>query len=232
MLPVRSAAIESRSGTPRRRFEQRQRPLDELVVGAAGFELLDGLRGDAGGVAQCSLGVGRRRLGQSGLGLAAAAQLGVHAEHDRPQAADVEGGDGPLAGGVVGFEELFERLVEGLERRSPGLGSVQNPEARVDADRDRVGGEQAVAEAVDRRHPSAAESRQQLARALGPGLGPALQLGPEPLAQLGRRLVGEGEGEDGPGGDPLVADQPAVAIDHHAGLAGAGAGLDQDLGCP
>ncbi len=85
---------------------------------------------------------------------------------------------------------------------------------------------------MDRRHPGAAEPRQQLARPLGPGLGPALQLGPDALAQLGRGLIGEGEGEDGAGGDTLVADQPTVAIDHHTGLAGAGAGLDQDLGRP
>ncbi len=62
----------------------------------------------------------------------------MDAEHDRPQAADVEGGNGLLAGGVAGFEELFERLVEGLERRAPSLGSVEHPKARVDADRDRM----------------------------------------------------------------------------------------------
>ena len=58
----------------------------------------------------------------------------------------------------------------------------------------------------------------------------ALELGADPLAQLGRRLVGEGEGEDRVRGDALLADQPAVAVDHHPGLAGSGARLDQDLG--
>ena len=70
---------------------------------------------------------------------------------------------------------------------------------------------------------------QQLRRPLGARLGPPRQLGADPLAQLGRGLVGEGEGEDRVGGDALVADEAAVAVDHHPGLAGAGAGLEQDV---
>ncbi len=54
-------------------LEQRQRSLDQLVVGAARFELLGGLRGNRGGVAQCPFGIGRWWLGQPRLGLAAAA---------------------------------------------------------------------------------------------------------------------------------------------------------------
>ena len=103
-------------------------------------------------------------LGKLGLGGAAAAQLGVHADRDRPQPTDVESRGRVLAASVAPRQEGFERLVEGLARGSLGLRGVQHPEPGIDADGDRVGREQAVAEAVDRRHPGAAESRQQLAR--------------------------------------------------------------------
>ncbi len=79
---------------------------------------------------------------------------------------------------------------------------------------------------MDRRHPGAAHLAQQSVGALGPLLGAARQLGSDPLAQLGRRLVGEGDRQDRVERDPLVAGQPAVAVDHDAGLAGPGAGLD------
>ncbi|MGC4074116.1 MAG: hypothetical protein QM760_16710 [Nibricoccus sp.] len=60
-------------------------------------------------------------------------------------------------------------------------------------------------------------------------LGAAGELGADAGAQLGGGLVGEGEGEDGVGGDALVDDEAGVALDHDAGLAGAGAGLEQDV---
>ena len=127
-------------------------------------------------------------------------------------------------------EELLERLVEGLARGALGLRRVEHPEAGVDPDRDRVRGEQPVAEAVDRRHPGAAE-RRRAARAPAPSRAAARRSSSraDPLAQLGGGLVGEGEGEDRVGRDALVADEAAVAVDQDAGLAGAGAGLDQDV---
>jgi len=154
----------------------------------------------------------------------------MDAEHHGTQPAEVEGGDGPLALGLAAGEERLQRLFEGLAGRAVGLGSVEHPKAGVDPDRDRVRGEQPVAEAVDRRHPGAAQPRQQLAGALRALGGPPLELGADPLAQLRGGLVGEGEGEDRVGRDALVADQPAVALDHHPGLAGAGPGLDHRLG--
>ena len=233
MLVVRSEAISSRLGDALRAVEQRQRPLDQLVVGAARLQLADRLSGDLRGLPQRPSHVRLGRLGKPRLVLAAAAQLGVHAEHDPPQSADVEGGDRVLALAVAARQEGFERLVEGLDRRPLGLRGVQYPEAGIDADRDRVGREQPVAEAVDRRHPGAAESPAAARRARSdPASRPALDLGADPLAQLGRGLVGEGEGEDRVRGDALLADQPAVAVDHHPGLAGSGARLDQDLGAP
>ena len=55
------------------------------------------------------------------------------------------------------------------------------------------------------------------------------KLGADPGAQLGGGLVGEGEGEDRVGGDALVDDEARVALDHHPGLAGACARLEQDI---
>ena len=120
--------------------EEGQRPLDQLVVGAAGLQLLERLRGDRRRRAAAPPGhVRLGRLGKPRLGLAAAAQLGVHAEHDAAQPADVECGDGALALAIAFREESLERLVEGLAGRPLGLGGVEHPEARIDADRDRVG---------------------------------------------------------------------------------------------
>jgi hypothetical protein len=218
------------------RLQPRQRPFDQLAFGIAVGHLLQGLgggRGGRGGAVDRGRRVRRRRLGQPRLRLAATPQLGMNAGDDPPQPLDLEGGNQflPRVPGSIGLagEELGKGFVEGLAGGAGGLGGVEHAEARVDPGRHRVPGQEAVAEAVDRRHPGTADSRQQLRGPLGSQLGPSRQLGADPLAQLGRGLVGEGEGEDRVGGDFAVADKAAVALHHHPGLAGAGAGLEQDV---
>ncbi len=95
-----------------------------------------------------------------------------------------------------------------------------------------MGGQKAPAEPVDRGDQGAAESGDQRIELVGrlwvAGLATP-QLIARPLAQLGRGLVGEGEGEDCVGRDAVGGDQVAVAVDEHSGLAGAGARFEQDV---
>ena len=57
-------------------------------------------------------------------------------------------------------EELVEGVLESALGKQVGLDRVQDPEPGVDARGDRVGGEQAPAEAVDGRQPGAGGARQ------------------------------------------------------------------------
>ena len=183
---------------------------------------LSGLRsGSAASAASGArrIAAARSRLGrirEERLGKPAAAELGVDRDHDPAQAGDVVAGDGLLALGVAAGEELLERVFEGLVGGAVGLGRVEDPEPRVDPDRDRVRGEQPVAEAMDRHHPGAAEAVEQSPRPVRAGVGAELDRRPDPLPELGGGLVGEGEGEDRVGRDALVADEAAVAVDHDA----------------
>ena len=58
-------------------------------------------------------------------------------------------------------------------------------------------------------------------------LGDRADEGADPVLHLVGGLVGEGDGEDLEGADALVADQVGDAVREHAGLAGAGAGDDE-----
>jgi hypothetical protein len=156
----------------------------------------------------------------------------VGGDDDAAQAFEVVGGDGLLAGRVGAGEELGEGGIEGLAGGALGLGLVEDAEARIDSGGDRMGGEDPVAEAVDRGDPGAAHGREEPRGADRGGARPggaAGEIGADAGAQLGGGLVGEGEGEDGVGGDALVDDEAGVALDHDPGLAGAGAGLEQDV---
>jgi hypothetical protein len=99
-----------------------------------------------------------------------------------------------------------------------------------------VGGEQAPAEAVDRRDPG------PVCR-LGHGGEPLVLLAlrarrapgellAHPAAELVGRSLGEGEGEDALDADLLLDRGRAEAVDQHGGLAGAGAGAEEDVAVP
>ena len=172
-------------------------------------------------------GRGKGGLGQLRLGLARGCAARHGRRDDRPQAADVEGGDGPLARRIPVARNSSRAWSNASPavRSASGASSTRKRGSIPTATGWR--GEQPVAEAVDRRHPGAAEPRQELARHARSRPRPSPDLGADPLAQLRRRLVGEGEGEHLVRRHPLLADQPAVAVDHDARLAGAGSGLDQ-----
>ena len=119
-----------------------------------------------------------------------------------------------------------ERLARGerlaVVRAELGEDPLHEPElVVVVVDRERLG------------EPGARRLAAEEARAEGvEGLDPQLvrrgaeQRG-EPLAHLARRLVREGDGEDVPGDDALLADEPRDAVDDDAGLAAARAGEDE-----
>ncbi len=162
--------------------------------------------------------------------------------HRLAQAADLEAGQQPPASGVALAEELGQRRVEAAVREPLGLGVVDDPEARVEAEPGRIAGEQPAAEAVDRRDRGALEGDQYPLEAVGGGLVAGLErfasaVGErraDPLAELARGALGEREGEDRGGGVVLaafdqVADRGAVAVGEHARLPGPGPGREQDV---
>ena len=103
--------------------------------------------------------------------------------------------------------------------------------------RGRMGGEQAPAEAVDRRHPGAlglapgaVEPRRLVGLAALAGVGrPAGELAADPGPQLGRGALGEREREQRVDPGAVELDRVAVAADEDPRLAGAGAGLAEDV---
>ena len=100
-------------------------------------------------------------VGEGGLGDAAAAQLVVDGDGQPAQPFEVVCGDGLLARRVAAGEEAGEGGVERLTGGALGLGLVEHAEAGIDPGGDRMGGEDAVAEAVDGGDPGAADRRQQ-----------------------------------------------------------------------
>ena len=199
------------------------------MVGTARLQLPDRLlRGPRRGPQRLG-GVGLGRLGQPRLGLAAAAQLRMGADRSSPAARrDRRRRESPRGRAPSGHESS-----SASSKASPAALSVSGasstrkrgsmPTATGWAESSRLQKPWIVVTQAPPRLGSSSRARSE------PLIGAPLDLGPDPLAQLGRRLVGEGEGEDRVGRDALLADQPAVAVDHHAGLAGPGPGLDKDL---
>ena len=168
-------------------------------------------------------GVGRRlgrRHGQPRMGRPAAAERGVGAGHHRLQLAAVRRGEvdrrvalrrGP------GLERRFERL--GGEPPLGGL--VEHAEARVEPGGQRAAAQDPGAEAVDRPDPGGVDRARVL------HLPQLDEAAPDPLAQLGGRLLGEGQRQDRADGDAVLQHRLGEPLDHHRGLAGAGPGREQ-----
>ena len=145
---------------------------------------------------------------------------------DRPQLA-VDSDNGPPEHGrlVCGDElgalgrarELRQRPVEGRTRQLRGAVVVEHSEGRIEPGRQRVRMQHARAERVDRRDPGALG---------GGGRGLIIEVSeprPDPVAQLSRRLFGEGDREDAADVDAVIDHRPDEALDQHGGLAAAGA---------
>ena len=159
-------------------------------------------------------------------------KLVVGGPHQLAERSDANRRDEPGDLAVPGREQGVEGLIERLRGHAIGLRLVEHPEPRIEANRDRVGGEEPPAEAVDRRDPRslavAAQLREQL-RPLTLGVrGAGRELGPHAVSKLGGRLLGEREGED-PVDSLELLGGGAVALDEHPGLAGPGAGLEQHV---
>ncbi len=174
--------------------------------------------------------VGPGRLGQPRVGDAAAAQLVVDGGDHRPQPFEVDrrrrsprGPGRPPARNSTSASSKASRAARAVSGASSTRKPGSTPAATGWAARTRLQKPWIV---VTQAPPIPARAAR---RALRTALGPPRQLGPDPLPQLGRGLVGEGEGEDRVGREAAVADEAAVAVDHHPGLAGPGAGLEQDV---
>ena len=136
-----------------------------------------------------------------------------------------EAGDGI----VTGRDNLLQRRGERPLAEPFCLGLVQHAEARVHAGGHRMRREQAPAEPVHGGDPgplALARGARDLSRPVVlPGLGcrarPGGELAPDPLAKLPRRSLGEREGEDCIGTDPILGHRVAVALDEDPGLTGA-----------
>ncbi len=130
--------------------------------------------------------------------------------------------------------ERGERVVERGPGDPRGLVGVQHPEPRVETGRDGVRGEEPSAEAVDGRDRRGLAGPCRLLQArlpggVGRGRRARSELDPDAPPHLRGRLLGEREGEDPLGLDAVGVDRLAVALDEDAGLAGAGAGLEEDV---
>ena len=142
-------------------------------------------------------GVGRGGLGQRGSALAAAAQLGVDAEHHRRAARRRRRRRrSPRARASPSARNSSQRLVECLAR-PPARPRARRARGSAGRSRPRPGGRRAGG----CRSRGSSSPRRRRARRAAPRRArspprPALELGADPLAQLGRGLVGEGEGED------------------------------------
>ncbi len=155
----------------------------------------------------------------------------VGGAHHVAQAVGSVGGDelDPL-GQVLGHEVL-ERTVERVDREPLGLELVEDAEVGVDPGAESVGPQQTGAEPVDRRDPGVLGGARLLAQ-------PELQEAPpDAHPHLRGGLLGEGDREDRLHRHVVVGDGSHEALDEHRGLAGAGAGADEErpvspLDCP
>ena len=178
------------------------------------------------------LGVGRLgegRDGQARRRLSPRAQGRVGAEDELAQVRAVGGGEVDR-GGTGGARPLFQRGVVGRSREALGGGLLEHLEARVQPGGERLGAQQAGAEAVDGADPGGVD---------GAGVLVLAELGQAPaqaLGELARGLLGEGQAEDRVDRHAVDADGGGDPLDHHRGLAragvggqqrGAGAGLDR-----
>ena len=163
---------------------------------------------------------GLERDRQPRMRVPTAAQRRVRLRDHQLELAPVRRGDVDRRAAVRPHPAL-ERGLEGGERKAPRRALLEDGEARIESGRERLCAQQPCAEPMDRADPRRVDGASVLGL---PQLGEAA---PDPLAQLGRRLLGEGQREDGGDGHLVAQHRLGEPLHHHRGLAGAGAGSQQ-----
>src|SRR5204863_5205866 len=105
----------------------------------------------------------------------------VDAGEHPPQPVSAVDGEQPEPRGIVLRAELGQRRLERLPAQHTPLAVVDDPEARVDARRERMRAQQPVTEPVNGRDPGAVERAREL------GTSTRSQLGADAAAQLAGR---------------------------------------------
>src|SRR5262249_46066348 len=118
--------------------------------------------------------------------------------------------------------ELCERRLERLTAEHRALRLVEPAEGRVEPGGERIRLQQPVAEAVNRRDPSAVELAREI------GVAELEQSRPDPRAQLPGGALRVRDDEHGRDVEAVVADRADEALHEHLRLAGAGARGDED----
>ena len=181
---------------------------------------------------------GSRDLGQPRLDHALAAQPLVGGDRHRREAPGLVGGGGARDLLVAGGEQA-RRAPRGRPGRAAAPPRFASRTRNAGRGRRRAGGVASSrrqkawivitqARSVARASPSSSLGASRVPGGAS-GARAAGQLAADPGAHLGRGALGEGEGEDPVDLDLVVDDRGAVAVDEHRGLAGAGAGLEEDV---
>ena len=164
---------------------------------------------------------GLRRGRQARVPLPAAAQLGVEVLDHRTRFVDPVGRQ-QVDRLLAACHEAGERVFVGTAPQPCRAGGVEDREIGVEPRGQRVGAQQAGAEAVE----GADEGSLGVPRLLAPAqLEQALA---HARAQLARGALGERDREHGRRGDAVVADGLDEALDEHRGLPAPGRGREQD----
>ncbi len=161
--------------------------------------------------------------GRRGPRLPARAQLVVRGDDHALQAIDGVAGREVEGVGARRGQEVGQRRLEGLALRGAPVGGVDDREAGIEARGHRVRAQDARAEAVERRDPRGLGLARRLA------VTELEQADAHARAQLARRLLGEGDGQDLVGAQSVLHHRGDEALDQHRRLARAGVGREHEV---
>src|SRR5215218_10874461 len=153
---------------------------------------------------------------------AGGAQRLVDPRDHAPQAAGAVSSEQLDPHGVAVRAERAQCLVERLAGENRRLRFVELPEAGVEPCLERIGLQQPIAEAVDRRDPRAVELPGEV------GAAAPAELGADARPEFTRGALRVGDHEDRVDVDAVVADRADEPLDEARGLAGPRAGGDED----
>ena len=175
-------------------------------------------------VARCSAGSSPESAGTASRGTSCP-RLRSWAWTDfdhRAQAVRAVGGHQCDRVGILAGDEVLQRRLEGEHPQAGRDSLVEHGEAGVEAGRQRVGREQARAEAVDRRDVG------RLGVARRGALAERQEARADPLAELPGGALGEGDREDLRRAEPVLEHRGDEALDEHRRLAAACGGRQRE----